>query len=420
MRLAYVVAATVVNLLAWSDAISSAVDPKAVLGSGVARVDLVVDGHANELGTKTLLEEAPPVHSDSEAAQVDGEERQIGIAEKVKSLFTKASQSVVVAKATNVALAATGTAKVQATNLAAQLKATIDTSLAAAAPLWTQLGNNPTSQMMKTKITELSQTATNLMINGATKGKTSVEALALNYEAALNGLSRKSASMWTTLAGSPAVMKVNKMLGELVTDLVMTSATFVIRETLQKEASKLENIIVRSINKLLPHRKRIAADLAVKIQTKRTRFAQKVADAAVKAAVKSTKLFFKTSAKMIKINIDKHLGNLAPDRKKVAIGSIIPPKTKFTELTDGVKAMLMTATKYAIKNRLKKRKLNFKVKIKSFSRRSTRHQKTKATDRTANKINTKIKEFGKKVSNAIMTVAESTKTILQNLTLRSS
>ncbi|CAI5713461.1 unnamed protein product [Hyaloperonospora brassicae] len=420
MRLAYVIVAVVANLLAWSDAISSAVDPKAVARSGVARVDLVVDGRVNELSTKTLLEEAPPVHSDSEAVQVDGEERQIGFADKAKSLFTKASQSVVVAKATNVAMAATDTAKVQATNLAAQLKAIIDTSLAAAAPLWTQLGNNPTSQMMKTKITELSQTATDLMMTGATKGKTSLEALALNYEAAMNGLSSKSASMWTTLAGSPAVVKVNTMLRGLVADLVMTAANLAIRVTLQKEASRLENGIVRLFNKMSPHRKRIAADSAVEIQTKRTRFAEKLTDAALKVAVKATKVVLKRRAKRYNVNIDKHLGNFAPDRKKVAIGSIIAPKTKFAELTDRVNDVVTTATKSAVKKRLKKRRSRFKAKIKNFARRSNPHQEKKAADRTVKKIRTKIEEFGKKISNAIMTVAELIKTLLRNLSLRPS
>ena len=51
MRLAYVTMAELANRLAHSDAISPGDDPNAVLGSDIAPVDLVVDGHADVVNT---------------------------------------------------------------------------------------------------------------------------------------------------------------------------------------------------------------------------------------------------------------------------------------------------------------------------------------------------------------------------------
>ena len=51
MRLAYVTVPAQANLLASSDAIIPVDDTKAVLGSDIAPVDLVVDGHADGVNT---------------------------------------------------------------------------------------------------------------------------------------------------------------------------------------------------------------------------------------------------------------------------------------------------------------------------------------------------------------------------------
>ena len=136
-------------------------------------------------------------------------------------------------KAKSAAMNAAGSAMVPDTYLAVLLRATADKPLRAIASLWKTLSNSPSSLLIKTKLTELSQTYTKVMKVGATMSAVYLETLASKYRAAIDVLLNQSASLLKTLAANPDVMRIKRILEEMVSNMVVAVAILFVQVQLE-------------------------------------------------------------------------------------------------------------------------------------------------------------------------------------------
>uniref|UniRef100_A0AAV1TDP6 Uncharacterized protein n=1 Tax=Peronospora matthiolae TaxID=2874970 RepID=A0AAV1TDP6_9STRA len=165
MRLAYIVVAALAAHSTCTDAVSTSINSKTVLehDDPLAPREME-DDHVNSTNTKKLLR----IVTANKDLQADDEERNAAnVAEELKPVVMKLSQSTFLGKTSDVAVAAATGTKALVDKLALQYRAAISKVLKLMEPLGSKLANSP----IFVKLVELAHMIRNIKVGDSTMGE---------------------------------------------------------------------------------------------------------------------------------------------------------------------------------------------------------------------------------------------------------
>uniref|UniRef100_M4C1W6 RxLR effector candidate protein n=1 Tax=Hyaloperonospora arabidopsidis (strain Emoy2) TaxID=559515 RepID=M4C1W6_HYAAE len=162
----------------------------------------------------------------------------------VKPVLSKVSQSAIVRRATDVAVAAATRAKAQANSIAVRSTTNVGNPLGAITPLWNMLSYGPISNGMMTMLTKFAGQATGVIRAGALTVKSPLEKLESKYMASIGGL-LKITPLWNKLATNPTAVAIKTQLEEKITDVIQRFLIWVVKVQFQSTPQTTKRPLTR-------------------------------------------------------------------------------------------------------------------------------------------------------------------------------